>query len=214
MGETAHTGAGPVWDRLYETAAAQEGHFTTTQAAEAGYSPQLLAKYLKSGRVIRVRRGVYRLVHFPAGEHEDLVAVWLWTERSGVFSHETALALHGLSDVLPSRVHVTVPAVWEGRRLRTPKRVVLHFADIAKPEQAWMGTVPVTTAARTLRDCAEAKSAPDLLRDAFEEAANRGLLSRTAEPTVISYLKRFYSVSSSRSGPRFRSSSGTARGRQ
>jgi len=49
-----------------------------------------------------VRRGVYRLEHFPAGEHEDLVALWLWTDRAGVFSHETALALHGLSDTLPS----------------------------------------------------------------------------------------------------------------
>jgi len=28
---------GPRWSQLYETAAAQEGHFTTAQAAEAGY---------------------------------------------------------------------------------------------------------------------------------------------------------------------------------
>jgi CheY-like chemotaxis protein len=34
-----------------------------------------------------------RLVHFPAGEHEDLNAVWLWTERVGLFSHETAFAV-------------------------------------------------------------------------------------------------------------------------
>ncbi len=44
-----------------------------------------------------MRRGVYRLVHFPVGDHEDLTAVWLWSEREGVFSHETALALHDLS---------------------------------------------------------------------------------------------------------------------
>lgn len=94
----------PDWNRLYETAAAQEGTFSTKQAAEAGYSPQLLAHHLKSGRVARVRRGVYRLVHYPAGEHEDLVAIWLWSERAGVFSHETALRLFELSDVLPSRV--------------------------------------------------------------------------------------------------------------
>lgn len=32
----------PDWNVLYETAAPQEGLFTTRQAAEAGYSPQLL----------------------------------------------------------------------------------------------------------------------------------------------------------------------------
>lgn len=60
----------PNWDRLFEFAVGQEGHFSTKRAAEAGYSPQLLLKYLKNGRVTRVRRGVYRIVHFPASEHE------------------------------------------------------------------------------------------------------------------------------------------------
>lgn len=54
--------------------------------------------YVHIGRVVRVRRGIYRLVHFPAGEHEELVAAWLWSEPAGVVSHQTALALHGLSD--------------------------------------------------------------------------------------------------------------------
>ena len=36
----------PSWHDLYEVASAQEGHFTTAQAAAAGYSSQLLAKHL------------------------------------------------------------------------------------------------------------------------------------------------------------------------
>ena len=73
----------PRWDDLYEIACAQEGHFSNAQAAAAGYSPQLLTKYLKSGRVVRSRRGVYRLVHFPSGDHEDLVVLWLWSGQVG-----------------------------------------------------------------------------------------------------------------------------------
>ena len=92
----------PDWDSLFSTASGQDGHFTTAQAAEAGYSPQLLAKHLKAGRIRRVRRGVYRVVHYPAAEHEDLVVLWLWSDRTGVFSHETALFLHDLSDALPT----------------------------------------------------------------------------------------------------------------
>lgn len=99
----------PDWDHLFETAAAQDGLFTTQQAAEAGYSPQLLSHHLGAGRMVRVKRGVYRLVHFPAGDHEDLTMVWLWSEQQGIFSHQTALALHDLSGVLPAQMHLTLP---------------------------------------------------------------------------------------------------------
>src|SRR4051812_35498791 len=117
----------PSWDRLYEIAAGQEGHFTTEQAAESGYSTALLVKHVKSGRFLHIRRGVYRLAHFPAGANEDLVVLWLWSEQQGVFSHQTALSLYELSDVLPLQVHLTLPASWRKRRLRVPEGLLLYF---------------------------------------------------------------------------------------
>lgn len=126
MEQLRNTAKRPSWDQLFETASAQDGYFSTAQAAEAGYSPQLLAKYLKSGRITRIRRGVYRLVHFPAGEHEELVIIWLWAERAAVFSHETALSMHELSDVMSAKAHITLPESWRCRRLRVPADVVLH----------------------------------------------------------------------------------------
>ena len=65
-------GKSPDWDALFGVAQAQAGYFTTRQAARAGYSPQLLA-YLGDKKVLRVRRGIYRLVHFPSSDQEDLV---------------------------------------------------------------------------------------------------------------------------------------------
>ena len=177
MQVTTHTHR-PSWDRLFDTALAQEGHFTTTQAAEAGYSSQLLDRYLRTGKVRRVRRGVYRIVHFPAGEHEDLAALWLWSERAGVFSHETALALQNLSDLLPSRVHLTLPTAWRSRRLRVPSGVVLHYADIDDLDRAWFGAVPVTAPLRTIVDCAHDRLSPDVMQQAVEQALERGIVSR------------------------------------
>jgi predicted transcriptional regulator of viral defense system len=174
------TRTAPSWDALFEVASGQEGFFTTAQAATAGYSPQLLQKHLRAGRVRRVRRGVYRLVHFPPGEHEDLAVVWLWSERAGVFSHESALALHELSDVLPSRVHLTLPGAWRTRRLRVPRGVVLHHADVAKDARAWVGPVPVTAVRRTLEDCIAAGVAPDLVEQAIQQASARGLIPRAS----------------------------------
>lgn len=201
----------PDWDRLYEIAAAQEGHFTTAQAGEAGYSPQLLHKHLKSGRIRRIRRAIYRFVHYPAGDHEDLVVLWLWSERAGVFSHETALALYELSDALPAEVHMTLPAHWADKRLRVPRGLAIDHADVADGDKGWAGPVRITNVPRTLVDCARSNVDPRLVRDAFEEAADRGLLDRRSVPTVLAYLKRFFSVSGSGSGPRFRSSSGRSR---
>ena len=168
---------GPDWDRLYETALAQEGHFTTQQALDAGYSSQLLVKYLNSGKIIRIRRTVYRLKHFPPGQQEDLVALWLWSDRAGVFSHETALMLHELSDILPARAHLTVPAKWRRRRLQVPDGVVLHYADVPKRDRAWVGAVPVTSPARTLTDCAADYVSPDFLSSAISQALARGMVS-------------------------------------
>jgi predicted transcriptional regulator of viral defense system len=185
----------PDWNRLFEIAAGQEGLFTTQQAAEAGYSPQLLVHYVRIGRVARVRRGIYRLVHFPAGEHEDLVALWLWFYRQGVFSHQTALTLHELSDALPSRVHLTLPTAWRHRRFRVPAGVVLHHADVSESERAWHGAIPVTSPKRTLSDCANEQFSPEFLGQALQQALSRGLISQEDAADIESSLAPFRDTS-------------------
>ena len=181
----------PNWDRLYETAAGQQGMFTTKQAAESGYSPQLLVHHTRAGKTARVRRGIYRLVHFPPGEHEELVIAWLWSERCSVLSHQTALALHGLSDVLPAHVHLTVPSAWRHRRFRLPPEVVLHHADVAAEDRAWFGAVPVTTPRRTLSDCAKEGVSPEVLGQAARQALRRGLVARSELAEVERALEPF-----------------------
>jgi predicted transcriptional regulator of viral defense system len=181
----------PNWDLLFETAGAQDGYFTTRQAAEAGYSSQLLLKHIRAGRVARIRRGTYRLVHFPAGEHEDLVTAWLWSERAGVVSHETAMSLHGLSDALPAHVHLTLPRAWRSRRFRVPTGVVLHHADVPPDDRAWFGAVPTTNPRRSLNDCARAGMSPDLLRQAAQQAIRRGLANKAELGDVEEALRPF-----------------------
>jgi predicted transcriptional regulator of viral defense system len=182
---------GPVWSQLFDIAAAQEGHFTTAQAAMAGYYPQLLTKHLNNGRIVRVRRGVYRVVHFPPGDHEDLVVLWLWSDRVGVFSHETALVLHHISDALPSRAHLTLPSSWRSRRLQLPAGVALHFADLEEADRAWVGAVPATTAARTVNDCAAAGVSPELVEQAIDEGLHRGLFTEAMVRPAREDLRAF-----------------------
>ncbi|MEZ4271715.1 MAG: type IV toxin-antitoxin system AbiEi family antitoxin domain-containing protein [Myxococcota bacterium] len=174
------------WGALYRLAEAQEGHFSAQQAAQLGYYPQRLQKHLKAGRVARIRRGIYRLTHFPHGEYEELVVYWLWAEGKGTYSGETALNLHGLSDALPSKLHLTLPAEWKTRRLRVPKGVVLYFADVDDNDRTWIGAVPVTTPVRTIQDSIQQHVQPDLVEQAIMDARQRGFIT----PKVASRLTK------------------------
>jgi predicted transcriptional regulator of viral defense system len=165
------------WDSLFRIAEAQEGFFNATQAKEAGCSQQLLGRYLASGKVERVQRAIYRIVHFPRGENEDLIALWLWSKNEGVFSHETALFLHQLSDALPTRAHLTLPQAWARRVVKPPPRVILSYSDLPDEDRAWHGPVPVTAVRRTLADCLHAGVSAELVAQASAEAAERGLIS-------------------------------------
>lgn len=168
----------PSWDALYATAELQAGYFTTAQGAEAGYLPQLLYKHLNAGRIRRVRRGIYRLVHFPMSDEEELVDCWLWAEQAGVFSHETALFYHDLSDILPKHVYLTVPETWRRRRLRVPEGLVLRYGHVPDAERTWLGPVPITKPARAIRDVIDTYLSPEHIERAIGDARHRGLISR------------------------------------
>jgi predicted transcriptional regulator of viral defense system len=180
----------PAWQRLYATAESQAGLFTLTQAEACGYSSQHLQKHLRAGRILRVQRGTYRLIQFPAGDHEELVAFWLWSGRVGVFSHETSLLLHDLSDVLPARVHLTVPMAWRARRLRIPEGLVLHYDDLADSARTWVEVVPVTTARQAIAECIVAHVSPELIEQAIRQARQRGLISSEDGRSLSSQLRR------------------------
>jgi predicted transcriptional regulator of viral defense system len=165
------------WDLLFELAATQSGHFTTKQATELGFSEAVLAYHQKNGKLLRPFRGVYRFAHYPMTENEEFVVAWLASEREGVFSHETALALHQLSDVLPTRLHLTLPNKWRRRAL--PEGIERHYASIPPDEIVWFGPVRITSTAQTLRDCVAAHVSPELLDQAFKQALSRGKVSAT-----------------------------------
>lgn len=166
-----------MWEVLYSLIEEQSGYFNITQAKECGYSDQLVRHHTKNGKFQRVLRGVYRLTHFPPTEHEDLIAIWLWSTREGVFSHETALVLHQLSDSLPAEVHLTLPLSWEKRRLRYPHSVRPIFDDVGPDARRWHGCIPVTSPARTITDCRSVHVDPSLIDQAIEEGLKRGLFS-------------------------------------
>lgn len=162
-------------DRLHEFAAGHAGYFTLRQALAAGYSSADILE--AEERVERLAGDVFRLAQFPRSEHEDLLVLWLRSERKGVISHDTALSLHGLSDVLPSRVHLTLPPGYHPPDGSLGDGVDVHHAPIEDSDITWIGPIPVTKPLRTLRDCIEDHLSPDLIDQALDDAYQRGLIA-------------------------------------
>lgn len=176
----------PRWADLYELAAGQAGYFSAKQASGIGYSLPHLQYHLDHGKLERVQRGIFRLVQFPASTHDELVPDWLWSNSLGVFSHDTALMLHQLSDALPDNVHLTVPSTWRRRRMKVRPGLVLHYGDVPAGDRTWNGPVPVTTPLRTVADCALDALNPELVEQARTQALARGLFTEEQLRTRLS----------------------------
>ncbi len=173
-------------NQLAELASGQEGFFTAAQAVEAGYSYRLQHLHHHAGNWEKVGHGVYRLPHFPLPTRADLITLSLWSRRrsgevQAVASHETALSIYELSDVLPAKNHLTVPP---GFRKPNPPASVLHRAKLEVGDWKDHGGYRVTTPLRTLCDVAEDALGEDLLHQAVAEAIERGLVRRKALETA------------------------------
>lgn len=164
-------------DGLYQVAESQAGYFTAEQALATGMDRSTLGHHARpDGRYQRVRRGLYRLRHFPSTPHEHVVAAWLALSNvPAVVSHESALELYDLSDVIPNAVHVTVPREKRGQRPRPGVR--FHTLDHSPDanEIRRVAGVLATSPERTIVDSLEAGTQPEQIELAVQQALERGL---------------------------------------
>lgn len=170
-------------DRLFEIAERQQGYFTTQQAKEAGFSPSNFHFKLQSGEWVKEERGIYRLVRYPISERPELVFWTLWSRNKkgapqGVWSHETALDIHELSDVMSAKMHMSVPIRFR-KKIEIPKILCLHFADLAELDIETRQGFKVTTPLQTLIDIIDEGIVPEeQVIQAIREALQRGLIAK------------------------------------
>lgn len=168
---------------LFQVAQEQGGYFTAKQAAALGYTANKRNYHVGAGNWIREHRGIYRLALFPPPDRPDLILWWLWSRgRSdsplGVFSHQTALSLHELTDANPRKLDLTVPPDFR-KGSPIPSIVRLHFADVGADERETISGVPATNALRTIVDVWREDTLPKpMLQTAFREAFRTGKVTR------------------------------------
>lgn len=144
--------------RLLQIADSQQGYFTSRQAEECGFSRPNFSRKILSGKWSKEEiRGIYRLVNYPLTSRPELALWTLWSadkqgNPQGIWSHETALDIHGLSDASPSKLHMSVTKKFR-KSTKIPKNLCLHFIDeIPQGDIEIRSGYRVTSPLRTLAD--------------------------------------------------------------
>ena len=168
--------------KLFEIAESQQGFFTAKQAQEAGFTATNHPYYVKQGIWTKEQRGIYRLKQYPHTNHMDLILYSLWSrDRSdrpqGVYSHETALTIHELSDVMPSKLYMTVPPGFR-KSAKTPKGLSLAYDVIDPADIENRQGYRVTKPFRTILDLIKTnETSPEFIEQALVEAIHRGIIT-------------------------------------
>ena len=177
------------------------GIVTTAQANEVGVSNERLRLLVHSGDLERVTTGIYVL----PDEFADKMFIVQLRRPKIIYSHETALFLHELTDRDPISYMVTVPTGYNPTRLRedgftvfTIKRE-LHEIGVTKLTTMFGNSVTVYDMERTICDCLRSRNNLDIavVTDALKRYAKRkdknlNKLMQMAETFKVTKLLRGY----------------------
>lgn len=120
-----------LWDAILAITIRQFGLITRAQALSVGASDEWLNWAVRSGRLVRVRKGVYAIAG-AIPEHQPLMAACLAAGQAAAASHLAAASLWGAEQVLKGRLEITTfdnrehkfPGVLTHRSRLDPRRAI------------------------------------------------------------------------------------------
>ncbi len=168
------------------------GYLCTSQVLAKGISKPTLADYVNKRNMARVAHGVYLA---EDAWSDELYLLYL-SNRRIVFSHETALQLHGLMEREPKRISVTVKAGYNASHLRKKGILVYQVKEdiyefgAAKGQTSFGNEVRVYDMERTICDILRYKESMDV--QIFQYAMKEYMASEHKNLNhLIAYAKRF-----------------------
>jgi predicted transcriptional regulator of viral defense system len=141
-----------------------DGYLTAKKAKEKGIDNKKLQRMAERGLIERAAHGLYIGVDIIP----DPFVVTQYRCPKGIFSHETALFLHDLSDRVPLRLTMTIPSGWNSQLL-TDENLIFFYC---KPNLIGLGVSETKTSSglkvnaydreRTLCDCFRSSEKMDM----------------------------------------------------
>lgn len=110
------------WDKIQQTALGAHGIITFAQAKAMGVHPAEMYRWVASGRLMKLNRGVFRLTAYPSsGLVSDMAALLAAVGEGAYLCGESVLQLYNLC---PTRSYVaTIASPRRIRRTTIPKGV-------------------------------------------------------------------------------------------
>ena len=163
-------------DLVMELIEKNNGIITSVEAKSKGINNKTLQRMEKLGQLERVEHGLY----MDPNQMEDEYFLTLYRCKKGIFSHETALYFHELTDRTPFQMMMTIPSGYNTRLLKDKEKykffyVVEELHSIGKitMETPYGHQVYVYDKERTICDCLKKKEQLD--GDLVTEAVKRYL---------------------------------------
>lgn len=188
-------------EKILEIIKKNNGVITTSEVTESGISRGSLKHLVDTGIVERAARGVYQLADVWDDEMYHLQVRY----KKGIFSGETALFLHDLTDRTPMRFQMTFPNSYNLTNVKSDNikcnRVIKKLYDMGVVEiKTPIGNlVRAYNMERTLCDILRAQSDTDIqiVSDAFKRYTKRNdrnipLLSEFAKKLRVEAKLRSY----------------------
>ena len=185
---------------LIEVANAQGGYFTAKQALRCGYSHRIQKYHVETKHWIKEDRGLFRFDFLYSKYDEYFKAIFITRDRNdlpqGVISHESALFIHELGEIIPHKVHITVPKTY--RKKFTEKKYSIFKEDLEQNEITNKEGIPLTTPIKSIIDVFE-RIDLEQIEKIINEASKKGYVnqhiietSRTQDETKRKLLNIFY----------------------
>ncbi len=178
-----------IMDNLLEQ---NNGYLLTSDVVEAGISKPYMLDFVKKRRLERVAQGVYMS---DDTWHDELYIIHL-RNKEVVFSHETALHLHGLMEREPTQIMLTVGRAYNASHLRS-KGYLVHtvsreLVELGRTtaETSYGNTVSVYDMDRTVCDMVRSKDRMDI--QVFATAMKEYMQSKKKNlNSLMTYAKAF-----------------------
>lgn len=166
---------------------------TTAQAESVGVSRIQMSRMARSGSLVRVIQGVYRVAGAPEHPQEPVLAAWLalgGATRSPdddvpavVAAGATAAELHRIGHLWPDPLDFIVPV----RRSTRHLGVRLRTARLEAHEVTFSDGIPALTVERTIADLTDVLGDLSLVAEVVRDAVDQGRLVSPAQ--LVCYLE-------------------------
>lgn len=151
-------------DTIAEILKSNNGTLKASDARLAGISNKELQRMTRAGLLERISHGLY----ISPSDMTDVYLVAQYKCGKGIYSHETALFFHGLSDRTPLQLMMTIPSGYNTTLLKDKIsyrffycKPNIHHIGISTARSPHGNELRVYDKERTLCDCIKKKSSLD-----------------------------------------------------